>query len=88
VQTCDGKRTLRSRTLRGSRGENRNPNFGRCLVFGAKPFKFELIFPDPAHKFDTGDDDKGIPEPLQAKHRPQAKIDRSMILFNEVIQVF
>ncbi|VTZ52005.1 hypothetical protein MPC4_60094 [Methylocella tundrae] len=31
---------------------------------------------------------RGVSEPLQAKHRAQATFDRSMIRFNEVIQVF
>jgi len=40
------------------------------------------------YEFNTGDGDRGVSEPLKAKHRAQAKFDRLMILFNEVIQVF
>ena len=60
----------------------------RPLVFDAKPSEFELTFSDPVHEFDTSDGDRGVSEPLKAKHRTQAKFDRSVILFNEVIQVF
>ena len=46
------------------------------------------FFSDPVHEFDTSDGDRGFSEPLQAKHRTQAKFDRSMILFNEVFKYF
>ncbi len=61
---------------------------GRAVLFGAKRSEFELTFADLVHEFDTGDGDRGNSEPLQPKHWAQAKIDRSIILFNEVIQVF
>ena len=47
-----------------------------------------MTFPDPVHEFDTSDGDRGVSEPLQAEHWTQAKLDRSMILFNEVVQIF
>jgi hypothetical protein len=46
--------TKLSGTLRGSCGENCIPNFGRPFVFDVKLSEFELIFPDPMHKFDAG----------------------------------
>nr|WP_246729904.1 hypothetical protein [Methylocystis sp. MJC1] len=55
----------------------------------AKRSEFELTFPDPVRELDTSDGDRGSSsEPLQPKHWAQAKLDRSMILFNEVVQVF
>jgi hypothetical protein len=42
-----------------------------------------LTFSDPVHEFDTSDGDRGVSEPLKAKHRTQAKFDRSVILFND-----
>jgi hypothetical protein len=40
------------------------------------------------YEFDTGDGDRGAPKPLQSKHWTQTKFDRSVILLNEVIQIF
>jgi hypothetical protein len=40
------------------------------------------------HEFDPGDGDRGVSEPLQTEHGAQAKLDRPMILFNEVIRIF
>jgi hypothetical protein len=40
------------------------------------------------YEFNAGDGDRGTSKPLQSKHRTQAKFDRSVILFNEVIQLF
>jgi hypothetical protein len=40
------------------------------------------------YEFNTNDGDRGAPKPLQSKHRTQAEFDRSVILLNEVIQVF
>jgi hypothetical protein len=61
------------------------PDFGRPAFFDAKCSEFELTFPDPVHEFDPGDGDRGVSEPLQTEHGAQAKLDRPMILFNEVI---
>ena len=58
------------------------------VVFDAKPSEFELTFPDPVHEFNASDGDRGVSKALKAKHWTQAKFDRSMILFNEIIQVF
>ncbi len=73
---------------RRSCSEHRVPDFGRTGVFDANRSEFELTFPDPVHELDTSDGDRGSSEPLQPKHWAQAKFDRSMVLFNEVIQVF
>ena len=50
--------------------------------------EFELTFPDPVQEFDPGDGDRGVSELLQTEHGTQAKLDRAMILFNEVVQIF
>ena len=40
------------------------------------------------HEFDAGDGDRGGSKLLQAEHWTQAKLDRPVVLFNEVIEVF
>ena len=72
----------------GSSNENRIPDSGRLVVFDAKLSEFELTFSDPMYEFDAGDGDRGAPKPLQSKHRTQAEFDGSVILLNEIIQVF
>ncbi len=73
---------------RRSCSEHDIPDFGRAAVFDVKRAEFELTFPDPVHEFDPGDGDRGVSEPLQTEHGAQAKLDRPMILFNEVVQIF
>ena len=80
VQTFGINATKRSGTLRGSCGEYSIPDFGRPVVFDAKPSEFELTFPDPVHEFNAGDGDRGAPKALQSKHWTQTKFDGSMVL--------
>ena len=77
-----------SGTLRGSCGENCIPNFGRRFVFNAKLSEFELTFPDPMREFNSADGDRGAPNALQSKHWTQTKFDRSMVLFDQIVQIF
>jgi hypothetical protein len=88
VQTCGDNATKRSGTLCGSRGENRIPNFGRSFVFDAKLSEFELIFPDPMHELDAGNCRSGSAEFLETEHRNKPKLNRSVILLDQIIQVF
>src|SRR5450631_636235 len=70
-----------------SGGENRIPDFRRGFAFEAKLADFELTFPDPMHEFDAGDRDRGAPK-AQSKHWAQTKFDRSMVLFDQIVQIF
>ena len=47
-----------------------------------------LIFPDPMREFNAGDAERGSPKALQSNHRTQTKFDRSMVLFDEIVQIF
>jgi len=47
-----------------------------------------LIFPDPMREFNAGDAERGAPKALQSNHRTQTKFDRSMVLFDEIVQIF
>jgi hypothetical protein len=58
------------------------------LVIDAKLAEIELTFPDAVHKLDASDCGRSIPESLEPKHRAQPKFDRSMILFDEIVQIF
>ena len=40
------------------------------------------------HKFDAGGRNRSIPESLEPKHRAQPKFDGSMVLLDEIVQIF
>jgi hypothetical protein len=72
----------------GSRSENRIPNLGSRVALGAQSTEFELTLPDPMHKFDAGGRRCGLVEMLEAEHRTEPKLDGSMILFDQIVQIF
>jgi hypothetical protein len=80
------KRVLGAR--RGSCGENCDPNFGRGFAFDAKLAEFELTLPDPMDEFNAGDRRCGSTEMFEAEHRTQPKLDRSVILLDQIVQIF
>ena len=61
---------------------------GRGFVFDAKFSEFELTLPDPMHEFNAGDRRCGSKEMLEAEHGTKPKLDRSMILFDQIVQIF
>src|SRR5258708_30458081 len=71
-----------------SRGEHCIPNLGSGFVFDAKLAEFELTFSDPVHEFDAGDRRCGSPKLLEAEHRTNPQLDRSVILLNQIVEVF
>src|ERR1700733_1244823 len=73
---------------RGSCGEDCVPNFGRGLVLDAKLSEFELTLPDPMDEFDAGNRRCGSAEILEAEHRTKPQFDRSVILFDQIVQIF
>ena len=40
------------------------------------------------HEFDAGDRNRRVPKSLEAEHWTQTKLDGSMVLFNQIIEVF
>ena len=57
-------------------------------MFDAKLVEFELTLSDPVHEFDAGDRRRGSSKPLEAEHRTKPQLDRSMVLFNQIVDVF
>jgi hypothetical protein len=49
---------------------------------------FELTLPDPMDEFDAGNRHCDSTEMLEAEHRSEPKPDRSVILLNQVVQIF
>ena len=80
--------SMPSGTLRGSCGENCIPNFGRRFVSNRKLSEIERTFLDPMREFNAGDGDRGAPKALQSKHWTQTKFDRSMVLFEQMINIW
>jgi hypothetical protein len=72
----------------GSRSENRIPNLGSRVALGAQSTEFELTLPDPMHEFDAGDRRCGLAKLLEAEHRTEPKLDGSMILFDQIVEIF
>ena len=50
--------------------------------------EFELTFLDPMHEFNVGDRDRGAAEARQSKPWTQTKFDGSMVLFDQIGQIF
>jgi hypothetical protein len=48
----------------------------------------QLALPDHVHEFDAGKRHRGRPEGLEPQHRPYQPLDGSMILFDDVVEVF
>ena len=69
----------------------REPHSKSCravFALGAQSTEFELTFPDPMHEFDAGDRRCGLAEMLEAEHWTEPKLDGSMILFDQIVQIF
>ena len=61
---------------------------GAVLPLGTQSTEFELTLPDPMHEIDAGDRRCGLAEMLEAEHRTEPKLDGSMILFDQIVQIF
>ena len=48
----------------------------------------ELPFADAVHQLDAGDRGRSIAELLEAEHHSDALLDASVVLLNEVVEVF
>ena len=57
-------------------------------MFDAKLVEFELTLSDPVHEFDAGDGRRSSSKMLEAEHRTKPQLDRSMVLFNQIVDVF
>src|SRR3974390_1213537 len=86
------KRWRSSQSGAGSRsrlsGKNRIPDLRCGFVFDAKLAEYELTLSDPVHEFDAGDRRYGSTEMLEAEHRTKPQLDRTGILFNQIVDVF
>ena len=70
------------------RGEHCIPNLGSGSVLYAKLPEFELTLSDPMHEFDAGDCRRRSAKALEAERRTKPKLDRSVILLNQIVEVF
>src|ERR1017187_480806 len=70
------------------RCQHRVPDSGRTSIFEVQPAEVELAFVDPAKQFDAGDHDHRRREPFEAEHRTNAKFHATVVLFDQVIQIF
>ena len=63
------------------------PHLWRGFAQRSKRTQCELAFPDPMHEFDSGDRNRRTPKSLEPKHGAQTKLDGSMVLFDQIIEV-
>ena len=68
--------------------QNRIPNLRCGFVFDAKLTEFELALSEPVDEFDAGDRRRGSSKVLEPEHRTKPKLDRSVILLNQIGDVF
>ena len=55
---------------------------------GTQRRKVKLLFLDLVNQFDTREGDSRMDEVLEAQHRPHPLFDATMVLFNEVMEIF
>ena len=48
---------------------------------------FHLFFSDHAHGFDAAQNDAGTAKAPESEHRTGASLDRSMVLFDNIVQI-
>lgn len=88
VQFFAARRAMRAEISLGLGLEHRTPDFGRSCPSGSKFAQCKLTLPNAMHEFDAGDGDRRMLESLETEHRSQTKLDGSVFLFNEIVQVF
>ena len=65
--------------------KNGFPNLGTGFVLNAKLPKSELALSDPMHEFDAGNRRRGSSKMLEAEHRTEPQLDRSVILLDQIV---
>ena len=53
----------------------------------AKLPESELALSDPMHEFNAGDRRRGSSKMLEAEHRTESQLDRSVILLDQIVDV-
>ena len=53
----------------------------------AKLPESELALSDPMHEFDAGNGGRGSSKVLEAEHRSEPQLDRSVILLDQIVDV-
>src|SRR5271155_5320986 len=82
-----GRAKQRPGSHRGSCSKNGFPNLGTGFVLNAKLPESELALSDPMHEFDAGDRRRGSSKVLEAEHRTEPQLDRSVILLDQIVDV-
>jgi hypothetical protein len=69
-------------------GEYGIPDGGRGLGLNLELAEVELIFANALEEFDAGDGDFCSSKSFEAEHRADPGFDRTVILVNNIIQIF
>ena len=64
------------------------PDTGRSSAVNTQSPQIELSFAYAVHQFNAGDRDCRVAELLEPEHHRNALLDATMVLFNQVIEVF
>jgi hypothetical protein len=83
-----GRVNQEPRSRSRSSSKNGVPNLRCGVVFDAKLAEFELTLSDPVHEFDSRDRRCDSTEMLEAEHRTKPQLGRSVIPFNQIVDVF
>jgi len=87
VRRCPKRLSYPGERCQGSSRRNSRLDRGRRL-WSSGPFSdFELLLADLRCQFDTADCDRGHVEALEAQHRPNLVVARTVILLNDVVPV-
>jgi hypothetical protein len=70
-----------------SGGEHSIPNFRRRLLCDSELAKRELTLPNTMEKLNAGKRELRRSEILESQHRPDAALDRTLILLDQIIQI-
>jgi hypothetical protein len=55
------------------------------LAFETQSAQVELVLLDPTEKLNASDRDRGVAEPLETEHRPEAQLDAVVILLDQIV---
>jgi hypothetical protein len=69
------------------RVEHRRPDLGNGLAVPRKLAELELAFLDSPNELDPGNRGRRIVEQLKPKHRPGARLDASVVLLHDIVEI-
>jgi hypothetical protein len=69
-------------------GEYGIPHRGRGVGLNLKFAEVELVFANAVEKFDAGDGDFCSSESFEAEHSADSGFYRTMVLFDDIVEIF